>query len=119
MHILSILLTVLCSAFRSRAAVQLENVALRHQLNVLKRSVKQRPKLTPSDRLLWVILSRIWRDWRSALAIVKPETVIGWYRKRFLVFRTWKVPRGNPGRPRASVRVAVMAVHFARTKSAC
>ena len=42
----------------------------------------KRPKLTPVDRLLWICLSRLWRDWRSALAIVKPETVIAWHRAR-------------------------------------
>jgi len=51
--------------------MELENVALRHQIGVLRRSAKKRPKLTPADRLVWVILSRIWGDWRSALAIVK------------------------------------------------
>ena len=56
MRMLTILLNILRSAFRSRAAVELENFALRHQLNVLKRSVKQRPKLMPTDRLLWLIL---------------------------------------------------------------
>jgi hypothetical protein len=78
MRMLTILLNILRSAFRSRAAVELENFALRHQLNVLKRSVKQRPKLMPTDRLLWVVLSRVWGDWRSALAIVQPETVIAY-----------------------------------------
>ena len=81
MCILSTLLAIFRSAFRSRATVELENFALRHQLNVLKRSVKQRPKLTPADRLLWVVLSRVWGDWRSVLAIVQPETVIAWHRK--------------------------------------
>jgi hypothetical protein len=51
MLVLSILITLLRSALRSRAAVELENLALRHQLNVLKRSVKRRPKLTRADRL--------------------------------------------------------------------
>jgi hypothetical protein len=74
---LTTLFTTLSSIFRSRAALQLENLALRHQIGVLQRSVRKRPKLTPGDRLLWVWLSRIWRDWRSALAIVKPETVLG------------------------------------------
>jgi hypothetical protein len=68
MCILTTVLALFRSAFRSRATVELENVALRHQLNVLKRSVKRRPKLTPVDRLLWVTLSRVWRNWRSALA---------------------------------------------------
>src|SRR6516164_7907570 len=99
MRVLPILITLLRSAFRSRAAVEIENLALRHQVNVLKRSVKHRPKLTPADRLLWLILSRVWSDWRSALAIVQPETVIAWHRKGFCLFWTWKVRRGQPGRP--------------------
>jgi hypothetical protein len=73
---LTTLLATLSSICRSCAALQVENVALRHQIGVLRRSLRKRPKLTPVDRLLWVWLSRIWRDWRSALAIVKPETVV-------------------------------------------
>jgi putative transposase len=105
MCILSTVLAIFRSAFRSRASVELENFALRHQLNVLKRSVKQRLKLTPADRLLWVVLSRVWGDWRSALAIVQPETVIAWHRKGFRLFWTWKVRRGQPGRPAVSREV--------------
>ena len=41
----------------------------------VKHSVK-RPKLRPRDRVFWVLLSRLWPNWRSALAIVQPETVI-------------------------------------------
>jgi len=65
------------AAFKSRAVLQLENLALRHQLGVLRRSVK-RPKLTPADRFLWAWLCEIWNDWRSSLMIVKPATVIAW-----------------------------------------
>jgi putative transposase len=96
---LTLLFTTLFSIFRSRAALQLENLALRHQIGVLQRSSRKRPKLTPADRLLWVWLSRIWRDWRPALAIVKPETVLAWHRAGFRRFWTWKVRRGQPGRP--------------------
>jgi putative transposase len=95
----------LCSIFRSRAVLQLENLALRHQIAVLQRPVRKRPKLTPRDRLLWVLLSRIWRDWRSALAIVKPETVLAWHRAGFRLFWTWKVRHGQPGRPVISRQV--------------
>jgi len=63
----------LSSIFRSRAALELENLALRHQIGVLQRSARKRPRLTPIDRLLWVWLSRVWSGWRSALAIVQPE----------------------------------------------
>jgi putative transposase len=92
------LATAASAAFKSRASLQLENVSLRHQLSVLRRSVK-RPKLTSADRLLWACLCEIWIDWRSSLVIVKPETVIGWHRKGFELFWTWKVRHGQPGRP--------------------
>jgi transposase InsO family protein len=84
--------------FCRRSALQIEILALRHQLGVLQRSVK-RPKLTAADRLLWAWLSRVWADWRSALVIVKPETVIAWHRKGFRLFWTWKVRCGQSGRP--------------------
>jgi nitronate monooxygenase len=67
---LTALFATLSSVFRSRSALQLENLALHHQIGVLQRTARKRPKLTPADRLLWVWLSRIWSGWRSALAIV-------------------------------------------------
>src|SRR5580765_6856215 len=90
--------TTASAAFKSRTTLQLENLALRHQLGVLQRSVK-RPKLTPADRLIWAWLCAVWSGWRSALVIVKPDTVIAWHRKGFRLFWTWKVHHGRPGRP--------------------
>ena len=95
---LDLLAVAASAAFKSRAALQVENLALRQQLGVLHRSVK-RPKLTSADRLLWTWLCDVWNDWRSALVIVKPETVIAWHRKGFRLFWTWKVRSGQPGRP--------------------
>src|SRR5579872_3592830 len=86
------------AALKSRATLQLENLALRHQLCVLCRSVK-RPKLTSADRFPWAWLCEAWSDWRSSLVIVKPETVIAWHRKGFRLLWTWKVRRGQLGRP--------------------
>jgi hypothetical protein len=94
------LLATLSSILRSRAALELENLALRHQLDVLQRSARKRPRLTTGDRLLWAWLSHIWSDWRSALVMVQPDTVIAWHRKSFRLFWTWKVRRGQPGRPK-------------------
>jgi len=71
----------------------------------LKRSAKKCPKLTSGDRLLWICLSRLWGGWHSALAIVKPETVVAWHRAAFRLFWTWKVRRGQPGRPLFSRKV--------------
>jgi transposase InsO family protein len=94
----SALFASLSASFRSRAALRLEILALRHQLGVLQRSVK-RPKLTTADRLLWAWLCEVWHDWRSRIFVVQPETVIGWHRKGFRLFWTWKVRRAKPGRP--------------------
>ena len=95
---LCVLATAAAGTFKSRAALQVENLALRHQLGVLRRSVK-RPKLSPADRFLWVWLCQVWSDWRSSLVVVKPETVVAWHRKGFQLFWTWKVRHGQPGRP--------------------
>ena len=86
--VLLVLVGALSSLFRARAALQLENLALRHQIGVLQRSVKKRPKLTAADRILWAWLCGVWSDWRSALVIVKPETVIAWHGKGFRLFWT-------------------------------
>ena len=99
LNFLATLLATLPSILRSRAALELENLALRHQIGVLQRSARKRAKLTPLDRLLWVWLSRIWGGWRSALAIVQPETVIAWHRRGFGLFWARKIRRGQPGRP--------------------
>ena len=102
---LTTLLAALRAIFRSRSALELENLALRHQIGVLQRSATKRPKLTAGDRMLWVLLSRVWRGWRSVLAIVQPETVVAWHRGGFRLFWTWKVRRGQPGRPLISCEV--------------
>jgi putative transposase len=68
------LLSLLCGA---HPHVALENLALRHQLAVYKRTVT-RPKVHRSDRLFWVALSRVWAGWRQALVIVSPNTVLRW-----------------------------------------
>ena len=83
MLILPSFLATLSSILRSRAALELEILALRHQIGVLQRSAVKRPKLTTGDRLLWICLSRLWRNWHSTLAIVKPETVVAWHRAGF------------------------------------
>ena len=66
-------LRMVSSAMKSRAPLQLENVALRHQIGVLQRSAKKRLPLNNADRLFWLALSWFWAEWRSALRFVKPE----------------------------------------------
>jgi putative transposase len=86
---MSVLLSFLLSLrtwAHSRAVLQLEVLALRHQLQVLQPTRPRRLRLAKADCWLWSLLSRIWTGWRTALVIVKPETVIGWHRQGF---RLW------------------------------
>jgi hypothetical protein len=93
------------SLFKNPTTLRLENLALRQQLGVLRRSTPKRLRLTATDRLFWAWLSQVWVDWRSTLIIVKPETVVGWHRKGFRLFWRWKIRHGKPGRPTVSRRV--------------
>src|SRR5712692_6150314 len=97
--VLSSFLCMLRSCFQTRASMQIEILALRHQLGVLQRRTTKRASLRTADRLLWVMLSRLWGTWRTALVIVKPETVIAWHRKAFRWYWSWKSRAGKSGRP--------------------
>jgi putative transposase len=90
--------TGLASIVRSRLALQIEILALRHQLAVYQRAGR-RPRLVPADRLLWAWLSRAWSGWREALVIVQPRTVIAWQRKRFRDYWTRLSRHGQRGCP--------------------
>ena len=93
----------LSAALRSHRQLILENIALRHQLDVLQRNAK-RPRLRPSDRVLWAILRRILPDWRRHLTIVQPDTVVRWHRKGWRLYWKW---RSHPGRGRPHVPVEI------------
>jgi hypothetical protein len=94
---LTILLAILhgvLDTFRSRHDLTIENLALRQQRAIYKRTVP-RPRIRPADRLFWVALRRLWPGWREALVIVKPETVIAWQRRLFRRYRSWLSRRGK------------------------
>ena len=76
MVIIQLILTFLKAFFAGRAALAAEDLALRHQLVVLQRSVRH-PKLRKRDRMFWSWLSRPWTGWESALLIVRPGIVGG------------------------------------------
>jgi hypothetical protein len=82
----------------------LENLALRQQLAVYKRTMP-RPKLHTTDRLFWAGLARVWTGWRQALVIVSPDTVLRWQRRRFREY--WARLSGRPTRGRPSVDVEI------------
>jgi putative transposase len=103
---LKFIFLALKTALRSRRQLALENVALRHQLEVLQRNAK-RPRLKPSDRALWAFLYRVLPSWRRHLSVVKPDTVIRWHRAGWRLFWRWK---SNPGRGRPKVSAEVRAL---------
>src|SRR5215471_12247576 len=78
----SLLLAIrfLSLVFSGHKQVALENIALRHQLAVFTRE-KKRPRLRDRDRLFWIALKKLYKDWRAALVFVQPETVTGWQRE--------------------------------------
>jgi putative transposase len=98
------ILAYLTSWFQSRHAMQLEILALRHQLAVYQHSIK-RPQLQPSDRFFWAWLARLWPSWQRALEFVKPRTVIAWQKKRFRDYWRHLSQSSKPGRPAISKEV--------------
>jgi putative transposase len=71
--------------FRSRRSLMLENLTLRQQLAVLKRK-HPRPRLGPLDKLFWVLVRRLWSQWKESLFLVQPETVVRWHRAGFKLY---------------------------------
>src|SRR6202158_819890 len=82
--------------FRSRAVLELENLALRHHLHVLRRQLPGRPRLFVIDRLLWVWLYRLWPRCLEVMVLVKPATVIQWHRHGFRRYWRWRSRSGRP-----------------------
>ena len=97
LNLLRALLGTLLASLRTRHELALENLTLRQQLGVLRRSVK-RPRLTNADRVFWVLLRRWWTSWDQVLAVVQPATVIRWHRAGFREYWAWR-SRPKGGRP--------------------
>src|SRR6266478_1677167 len=87
------LLRLLPFLFGGHRQLALENVALRHQLAVYKRTVT-RPRLCRTDRFFWITLARVWPGWRQPLAIVTPDTILRWQR-RLPPSQTWRTFLAN------------------------
>jgi putative transposase len=98
------LLALFRTLFAPRLELVAENLALRQQLSVLNRTAK-RPKLRSQDRLFWATLSSLWKNWRSALIIVKPDTVIRWHREGFRLYWRRKSKVRNSGRPKIDAEI--------------
>jgi transposase InsO family protein len=92
-----VFLLLIRALLTSQTSLALENLALRQQVAVLKRSVP-RPRVRLRDRLFWVALRTLWRNWRRSLLIVRPVTVVRWHRQGWRLLWRWR-SGGKPGRP--------------------
>lgn len=99
------------SGLKSHRGLVLENLALRHQLEVLRRNTKT-PRLRLRDRVLWITLSRLWPNWRGSLAIVRPKTVVAWHRRSWRLYWRWK--SRSRGRPKVSREVRKLIRRMSR-----
>jgi hypothetical protein len=98
------ILSAVGALFRSQLSLLAENIALRHQLAIYRRTVK-RPRIRPEDRIVWCWLSRCWARWREVLVIVRPATVIARQRKLFRDHWARLSKAGKPGRPQISEEI--------------
>src|SRR5215470_8819098 len=113
MTLFPLLFSLARSLFAPRLELMAEILALRQQLAILNRTAK-RPPLRFQDRLFWIALARFWRNWRSALLFVKPETVLKWHRQGFRLFWRWKSKAGRPGRPRIDAEIRELIHRLSR-----
>src|SRR4051812_36627486 len=108
-----VLLSLARAAVHDREALVTENLLLRHQLAVLTRPTRRRPRLHARDKLFWVRVRALRRDWRRHLVLVRPESVIRWHRQAWRLFWRWR-SHGPIGRPRLSAEVRELIATMAR-----
>jgi transposase InsO family protein len=97
--IIPLLATFIADAFKSRRRLEVENLFLRHQLNVALRRAPQRLRLRAGDRALMVWMTRMWPSLLGLTRVVQPATILRWHRCGFRAYWRWK-SRARPGRPR-------------------
>jgi hypothetical protein len=86
---------------KSRRRLEVENLFLRHQLNIALRGAPHRLRLRGSDRALLVWMTWLWPSLLGLSRVVQPDTILRWHRAGFRAYWRWK-SRGRPGRPRVS-----------------
>jgi len=96
--------------FRSTASLEKEIVSLRQQVAVLK-GKNPKPKLTNKDRLFWIVISKVFTNWRDALLIVKPETVLRWHRD--FASKRWGKRDKPRGRPKVDPQIVKLIIKIA------
>ena len=110
------MLGTLLLLFRSHSRLQVEILALRQQLIVLRRTAPKRVRLRALDRLLFVLLYRLWNGVLDSIAIVQPDTIVRWHRRGFRALWRWK-SRRRLGRPSIANDVRELIREISRAKS--
>jgi transposase InsO family protein len=101
---LQLLLRQLAVCLRSRAELELENLVLRHQIEILRRSAPKRARLVKADRFVFTLLLRLWPKIAHSIRIVHPKTLVRWHREGFRTYWRWK-SRSRGGRPKATAEL--------------
>src|SRR2546422_8758725 len=101
MRCLRLLATFIADLFKPPRRLEVENLFLRHQLNIALRGAPHRPQLRGSVRALLVWMTRLWPSLLGLSRVVQPDTILRWHRAGFRAYWRWK-SRGRPGRPRVS-----------------
>src|ERR1700745_2925768 len=115
--LLCFVLAVLASPFKSKLRLEAENAVLRHQLNVVRRRLPGRVRLTNNDRWFFIPLYRLFPSILQVLTIIRPETLVRWHRAGFRCYWRWK-SRRRGGRPqietelRSLIRLMSMETRF-------
>jgi hypothetical protein len=105
--LLCFVLAVLASPFKSQLRLEAENAVLRHQLNVVRRRLPGRVRLTNHDRWFLIQLYRWFPFIVQVLTIIRPETLVRWHRAGFRCYWRWKsLPLG--GRPQIDAELRVL-----------
>jgi transposase InsO family protein len=112
LELLLVIGRALALALRGHRELVLENLALRQQLTTMKRTTS-RPHLQTRDRLFWIVLTRIWRNWRTAVVLVQPDTVVRWHRDWLRRRWTRRSKRRPDGRPPIGQQIRVLVREMA------
>src|SRR6267378_1675464 len=114
--IIHLLATFIADLFKPPRRLEVENLFLRHQLNIALRGAPHRPQLRGSDRALLVWMTRLWPSLLGLSRVVQPDTILRWHRAGFRAYWRWK-SRGRPGRPRVSCELRELIQRMSKENS--
>jgi putative transposase len=112
MEMIVLIARALALACRGHQELVLENLALRQQLQAVRRT-GARPRLGWRDRLFWIVLAKTWRRWRTALVLVQPDTVVRWHREWLRRRWTRRSAQTGVGRPRTDAAIRTLVGQMA------